>query len=88
LDIFAGGKVLRRGARVRGKLLTINVAVLLTIIVAYRLRRRVQARSRMDERFTVVIVLVLGVVIAPTAVGASIFSIVGQLVHGLSNASR
>lgn len=74
--------------RVRGKLLTINVAVLLVIIVVCRLRRRVQARSRGDERFTVVIVLILGIVIAPTALGESIFSMVGQLVQGLSNASR
>lgn len=72
----------------RGKLLTINVAVLLAVVIAYRLRRRTQARSRVDERFTVVIVLVLGVIIAPTALGESIFSIVGQLAHGLSNASR
>ncbi len=88
LDKFADGKALKRGVRVRGKLLTINVAVLLVIITVFRLRRRTQARSRLDEKFTVVIVLVLGVVIAPTALGESIFSIVDQFVHGLSNASR
>lgn len=70
-------------------MLTINVAVLLAIIVAYRLSRRTQARSRLDEKFTVVIVLVLGIVIAPTALGTSIFSIVGQLAHSIStNSSR
>ena len=70
-------------------MLTINVAVLLVIIVAYRLRRRTQARSRLDEKFTVVIVLVLGIVIAPTAMGTSIFGIVSQFAHSLStNFSR
>ncbi|MFF9690537.1 hypothetical protein [Streptomyces sp. NPDC014623] len=50
-------------------MLTINVAVLLAFIVVMRLRRRTEARSRMDERFTVVIVLALGVLIAPTEFG-------------------
>ncbi|MBT2511214.1 hypothetical protein J7I98_36450 [Streptomyces sp. ISL-98] len=38
-------------------MLTINVAVLLAVIVFFRLRRRTEARSRLDEKFTVVIVL-------------------------------
>ncbi|MFD6936928.1 hypothetical protein ACFWAP_12370 [Streptomyces goshikiensis] len=41
-------------------MLTINVAVLLAVIVAWRLRRRTQARSRFDEKMTVLIVLALG----------------------------
>lgn len=45
-------------------MLTINVAVLLAVIVVLRLRRRTQARSRLDEKFTVVIVLAFGVLIA------------------------
>ncbi|MFE9115694.1 hypothetical protein ACFYN9_39680 [Streptomyces collinus] len=48
--------------------MTINVAVLLAVIIL-RLRRRTQARSRFDEKLTVVIVLVFGVLIAPTAFG-------------------
>jgi hypothetical protein len=64
-------------------LLTIDVAVLLMIIVASKLSRR----SRLDEKFA--IVLVLGIVIAPTALGTSNFSIVGQLAQGIStNSSR
>lgn len=47
--------------------LSINVAVLLAVIIVVRLRRRTHARSRNDEKLTVVIVLVFGVLIAPTA---------------------
>lgn len=49
-----------------GALVTIDVAVLLAVIVVWRLRRRTEARSRFDEKLTVVIVLALGVLIAPT----------------------
>ncbi|GGV95988.1 hypothetical protein GCM10015535_64690 [Streptomyces gelaticus] len=38
-------------------MLTINVAVLLAINVILRLRRRTEARSRPDERFTAIAVL-------------------------------
>ncbi|MFD3410266.1 hypothetical protein [Streptomyces cyaneofuscatus] len=44
-----------------------NVAVLPAVVVLLRPRRRTQARSRNDEKLTVVIVLVLGVLLAPTA---------------------
>lgn len=33
-------------------MLTINVAVLLAVIVVWRLRRRTEARSRFDEKLT------------------------------------
>lgn len=69
-------------------MLTINVAFLLAVIVVIRLRRRTEARSRMDERFTVVIVLALGVLIAPTPVGEGIFDFLGQLASGITGASR
>ncbi|MDQ0946282.1 hypothetical protein QFZ24_000205 [Streptomyces phaeochromogenes] len=48
--------------------LTINVAVLLAVIIIVRLRRRTGARKRTDEQLTVLIVLVFGVLVAPTAV--------------------
>ncbi|MFE7278736.1 hypothetical protein [Streptomyces sp. NPDC057623] len=64
--------------------LTINVAVLLAAIIIVRLRRRTQARSRNDEKLTVVIVLVFGVLIAPTAFGQAIFDVVGQLAQGVA----
>ncbi|WP_105973614.1 hypothetical protein [Streptomyces geranii] len=64
--------------------LTINVAVLLAVIIVMRLRRRTQARSRNDEQLTVLIVLVFGVLIAPTAFGQTIFDVVGQLTQGVT----
>lgn len=69
-------------------MLTINVAVLLAVIVVVRLRRRTEARSRLDEKLTVVIVLALGVLIAPTASGHTILNIVGRLASGITQASR
>ncbi|MFE7423954.1 hypothetical protein [Streptomyces sp. NPDC057545] len=47
-------------------------SILLAIVVVLRLRRRTEARSRLDEKFTVIIVLALGVLIAPTPVGQGI----------------
>lgn len=69
-------------------MLTINVAVLLAVIVVLRLRRRTEARSRRDERMTVVIVLTLGVLLAPTPVGEGIMDIVGQVAGSVTQASR
>ncbi|MER6288417.1 hypothetical protein [Streptomyces sviceus] len=64
--------------------LSINVAVLLAVIIVVRLRRRTHARSRNDEKLTVVIVLVFGVLIAPTAFGQTILDVVGQLAQGVT----
>jgi hypothetical protein len=66
---------------------TINVAVLLAVIIL-RLHRRTQARSRNDEKLTVVIVLVFGVLIAPTAFGQWILDVVVQIVQGVSQTGR
>ncbi|MFF0429103.1 MULTISPECIES: hypothetical protein [unclassified Streptomyces] len=67
-------------------MMTINVAVLLAVIVVMRLRRRTQARSRLEERNTAFLVLALGILIAPTPVGQGIFNGIGQLVRGISQA--
>ncbi len=67
--------------------MTINVAVLLTVIVFIRLRRRTEARSRFDENLTVVSVLALGVLLAPTPVGQGIMNILSQMVSGISQAN-
>ncbi|MEV7251933.1 hypothetical protein ACWGH7_11475 [Streptomyces cyaneofuscatus] len=69
-------------------MLTINLGVLLAVIVFFRLRRRTEARSRNDEKLTVVIVLALGVVIAPTPVGQGIGEFLGQLASGITDSSR
>ncbi len=68
--------------------MTINVAVLLVVVVIWRLRRRTEARSRFDEKLTVVIVLALGVLIAPTPVGEGIVNVLGQLASGVTQAGR
>ncbi|MGW1616931.1 hypothetical protein ACWCQZ_47685 [Streptomyces sp. NPDC002285] len=68
--------------------LTINVAVLLAVIIVLRLGRRTQARSRADEKLTVGIVLVFGVLIAPTAFGQGILDVVVQLAQGVSQSGR
>ncbi|WP_190124239.1 hypothetical protein [Streptomyces inusitatus] len=65
-------------------MLTINIALLLAVIVFFRLRRRTQARSRVEERTTVLIVLALGVVIAPTQAGQWLFDAIGQLAEGIA----
>ncbi|MET8612879.1 hypothetical protein [Streptomyces misionensis] len=69
-------------------MLTINVAVLLAVIAFFRLRRRTQARSRIEERTTAVIILALGVLIAPTPAGQGIVNILGQLASGVTQAGR
>ncbi|WP_406841445.1 hypothetical protein ACICHK_39465 [Streptomyces sp. AHU1] len=53
----------------------------------WRLRWRTEARSRFDEKLTVVIVLALGVLIAPTPVGQGILNILRQLASGVIQAS-
>ncbi|MFC8661336.1 hypothetical protein ACWIID_33070 [Streptomyces phaeochromogenes] len=68
--------------------LTINVAVLLAVIIIVRLRRRTQARKRSDEQLTVLIVLVFGVLVAPTAFGQGIADVVGQLADGITDSGR
>ncbi|MEU1021505.1 hypothetical protein ABZ366_05220 [Streptomyces sp. NPDC005904] len=69
-------------------MVTINVAVLLAVVVIWRLRRRTEARSRFDEKLTVVIVLALGVLLSPTPVGQGILNVLGQLTSGVTQASR
>ncbi|KUH39006.1 MULTISPECIES: hypothetical protein [Streptomyces] len=69
-------------------MLTINVSVLLAVIVFFRLRRRTQARSRNEERTTAVIILALGVLLAPTPVGQGIVNILGQFASSVTQAGR
>lgn len=69
-------------------MLTINVTVLLAVVVVWRLRRRTEARSRFDEKLTVVTVLALGVLVAPTPFGQGILNVLGELVSGVTQASR
>ncbi|MGP3978936.1 hypothetical protein ACTWQF_33965 [Streptomyces sp. 8N114] len=65
-------------------MLTINMAVLLAFVVVVRLRRRTEARSRNDEKLTVFIVLVLGLLLAPTELGQGILRVTGQVVEQMA----
>jgi hypothetical protein len=69
-------------------ILTMNVALLLGIIIFVRLGRRAEARSRFDEKMTVVLVLVFGVLIAPTSFGHGVVDVVGQLAGSITQAGR
>jgi hypothetical protein len=52
--------------------------------VVLRLRRRTEARSRTDEQMSAVIVLVLGVLIAPTKFGHWILHTLTRLAQSVS----
>lgn len=67
-------------------MLTINVGVLLAVIVLLRLRT--EARSRNDEKLTVINVLALGIVIAPNPLGQGIGDFLGQFASGVTDSSR
>lgn len=69
-------------------MLTINVAVLLAVIVFIRLRRTTHSRSRLDEKMTVVIVLALGILLAPTPVGQGIMNALGRLASSITQGSQ
>ncbi|MGW3852253.1 hypothetical protein [Streptomyces fagopyri] len=68
--------------------LTINVAVLLAVVIVVRLRRRTEARKRSDEQLTVLLVLVFGVLVTPTAFGHGVVDVVGQVAEGITQSGR
>ena len=67
-------------------ILTLNIALLLAVIIVVRLRRRTEARSRNDEQLTVVLVLIFGVLVAPTGFGQGILNVVGQVAQDITHA--
>lgn len=69
-------------------MLTINVAVLLAIIVIWRIRRPVEPRTRADQMFGITVILVLGLLLAPTEFGHSVLGAVRQLVEGIAKAAH
>ncbi|MGW4896862.1 hypothetical protein ACWEQL_32080 [Kitasatospora sp. NPDC004240] len=60
---------------------SISASVFLAIVILVRLRRRTEARSRVDEAFTVFTAVVFGVLIATTAWGQAILQLVGVAVQ-------
>lgn len=67
-------------------MLTINLAVLLTVIMIVRWRRPVAPRTRADQTLGIAIILVLGLLLAPTAFGQGVLDVVRQLVDGIADA--
>lgn len=67
--------------------LRVDLAVLLAVVIFFLWRRRVQARSRLDTGLTMAVVLVFGVLIAPTDLGQGILNTVGDLTRGVESAS-
>ncbi|MEV8317152.1 hypothetical protein AB0Q95_23590 [Streptomyces sp. NPDC059900] len=65
--------------------LTIDLAVLLAVIIFLLWRRAVKPRTRLDTGMTMAVVLVFGVLIAPTAFGHGIMNAVGNVAQGISN---
>ncbi|AUG75473.1 hypothetical protein CFP65_0510 [Kitasatospora sp. MMS16-BH015] len=55
----------------------VSASAFLAIIIVIRLRRRTEARSRVDETVTVLTAVVFGVLIAATSWGHTILQLVG-----------
>lgn len=65
-------------------MVTIDLAVLLSIVIVLRLRRRTEARSRRDEQLTVLIVLAFGVLVASTWVGDGVRGVLEAVVDAFA----
>ncbi|MFH8490822.1 hypothetical protein [Streptomyces longisporoflavus] len=65
--------------------LTIDLAVLLAVIIYLLWRRPVAPRTRLNTGLTMAVVLVFGVLIAPTAFGHGIMDAVSDVAQGISN---
>ncbi|WP_338703178.1 hypothetical protein V2W30_38170 [Streptomyces sp. Q6] len=66
-------------------MVTVDVAVLLAVIVFFLWRRPPAPRKRSDTTLTLLLVLVLGVLIAPTEFGQAISDFVGQVVNSVES---
>ncbi|MFI0241028.1 hypothetical protein [Streptomyces sp. NPDC016845] len=66
-------------------MVTIDVAVILAIVAILLLRRPVAPRKRGDTVLVMLILLVLGVLIAPTALGQAITDMMGELSDALTS---
>lgn len=70
---------------------SINVAILLAVIIYFRVRRPVKPRKRSDQWVTVALVLSLGLVIYPSDTGRwltefvmSVLTGTGQIISSIS----
>lgn len=67
-----------------GLIVTLDVTLILGFVIFLRLQRRTQARSRVDEKMTVFIVLVFGILIAPTEFGKWILSTLSSMIASVN----
>ncbi|GGO53684.1 hypothetical protein GCM10012287_40920 [Streptomyces daqingensis] len=67
-----------------GLIFTLDVTFLLGLVIYLRLQRRVEARSRADQRMTVLTVMVFGILVAPTEFGKWVLSTLGSMVSSLN----
>ncbi|MDF4254375.1 hypothetical protein [Streptomyces sp. WMMB303] len=65
-------------------ILTLDMAVLLAAIIYFRIGRKGQFQSKANQWLTVSIVLVFGVLIAPTEFGQGIVKVLGDIVKNIS----
>lgn len=64
-------------------MISINVAILLAVIIYFRVRRPVEPRKRSDQWVTVALVLSLGLVIYPTDTGKWLTELLGSVLSGV-----
>ncbi|MCH6159923.1 hypothetical protein [Streptomyces marispadix] len=67
-----------------GLVVTLDVTLLLGVWIFLRLRRRTEARSRKDERETVLIVTVFGILLAPTEFGKWVVNTLTAMVSSVN----
>lgn len=67
-----------------GLIVTLDVTLILGFVIFLRLQRRTESRSRKDERMTVYIVMVFGILIAPTEFGRWILSTLESMISSVN----
>ncbi|MFF1376434.1 hypothetical protein [Streptomyces sp. NPDC058308] len=67
--------------------LSIDLAVLLAVVIVVLLRRRVAPRTKTDTFLTMSVVLVFGILVAPTDFGQGIQNVVTDLAQGISDST-
>lgn len=64
---------------------SLNVAILLAVIIYFRVRRPVEPRDRSDQWVTVALVLSLGLVLYPTDTGQWMTGLLTTILTGVGN---
>lgn len=61
----------------------VDLAVLLAVVLVFRLRRRTEARSRGDEMVTAVLAITLGLLLMGTTTGTALLGAVQTVAQAL-----